>query len=42
MSQTAFNYKKPKLQTCLKGGKIAGRALKNPAKLNNSSVYSDK
>ena len=35
-------YKKPKLQTCLKGGKIAERASKRHAKLNNLSVFSDK
>ena len=35
-------HKKPKLQTYLKGGKIAGRAPKKPAKLNNLIVYSDK
>ena len=40
MSQTASQ--KHKLQTYLKGGKIAGRAPKKPAKLNNLIVYSDK
>ena len=32
-------HKKPKPQTCLKGGKISERAPKEPANLNNSSVY---
>ena len=39
MLQTASQ--ETKLQTYLKGGKIAGRAPK-PAKLNNLSVFSDK
>ena len=33
-------HMKPKLQTCFKGGKIAGQASKSPP--NNLSVYSDK
>ena len=32
-------HKKPKLQTCLKGGKIVEHVTKKPAKLNNSSIY---
>ena len=40
MLQTASQENQTSI--CLKGGKIAGRAPKKPAKLNNMSATSDK